>query len=70
MPVERVWLDYDDDYELTGEVMSGSLHGGEIHVTSWCWDLSAVHQSPDHDDDDDIDDDYVDYCDGGEDEMN
>ena len=50
--------------------MSGSLHGGEIHVTSWCWDLSAVHQSPDHDDDDDIDDDYVDYCDGGEDEMN
>ena len=35
MPVERVWLDYDydDDYELTGEVMSGSLHGGEIHVT-------------------------------------
>ena len=43
--------------------MSGSLHGGEIHVTSWCWDLSAVHQSPDHDDDDDddddIDDDYV-----------
>ena len=66
--------------------MSGSLHGGEIHVTSWCWDLSAVHQSPDHDydddddddidddddddDDDDVDADYVDYCDGGEDEMN
>ena len=52
MPVERVWLDYDyddydDDYELTGEVMSGSLHGGEIHVTRWRWDLSAVHQSPD-----------------------
>ena len=37
----------DDDCELTCEIMGGSLLGGEIHVTRWRWDLSAVHECPD-----------------------